>query len=160
MLKLQCPLCLNPGTFFANLLFLTTTAPPSPKVVIFFCAWKEKHAKSPIVPTFFPFISAPKAWAQSSTIIIFLFFNFDFNFLTSNAYPYKWTITITFVFFVIFFKISLTDIVLVCKSISHQINFPPFLAKGIAEAQYVCAGTIISSFFLIPQSNEIISRGW
>ena len=36
--KLVCPLCLKPLTLFARYLSLTNNIPPSPKVVIFFCA--------------------------------------------------------------------------------------------------------------------------
>ena len=65
--------------------------------------------------------------------------------------------TIAFVFFVIFFFISFKSTTLVLKSISDQTIFALFLANGIADAQYVCAGTITSSPFLSCNSDAIIS---
>ena len=49
--------------------------------------------------------------------------------------------------FLLFFFISFKSTTLVLKSMSDQIIFAPFLANGIALAQYVCEGIMTSSFF-------------
>ena len=56
------------------------------------------------------------------------------------------------------FWYSVISIVLVFKSISAQTIFAPFLANGIAEAQYVCAGIMTSSFFFKSNKIEINSN--
>ena len=68
-------------------------------------------------------------------ILIFLFLQIFFSLEKSQAYPYKCTITIALVLELIFFKTSSIFITRVAKLISAQINFAPFLANGIAEAQ-------------------------
>ncbi len=67
---------------------------PPPKVVKLLVKANEKIAASPKKPTFWPFIVAPKPWAQSSITNMFLLLAIAASSSAGAGQPYMWVIII------------------------------------------------------------------
>ena len=104
---------------------------------MFLAPWKLKQPKSPKVPTFFPFMEAPGACAQSSTTRSLCFSAIFITAAMSTGMPRRCTTRRTLVRGVIFRSMSFGSITQVCGSMSAQTSFAPVVPKGMPDAQNV-----------------------